>query len=163
MEPTIIIGIILLGLLAGYLSGLVGIGGGIVMVPVLVLLFGFTQHKAQGTTLALLNDSCGNFRRDELLQNWECGHQNRAGSLLRICSRKLSRQQNRDHTFAGNFTKSLCDPDGGGCCENVFSKVVIRFRFRTSFDVPPFNRFHINCFLASVGIEVTEFLPDFSA
>ena len=54
MDATLIIGLILLGLLAGYLSGLVGIGGGIVMVPVLVLLFGFTQHKAQGTTLALL-------------------------------------------------------------------------------------------------------------
>ncbi|MBU4538956.1 MAG: sulfite exporter TauE/SafE family protein [Bacteroidetes bacterium] len=54
MEVTIIIGLIFLGLLAGYLSGLVGIGGGIIMVPVLVLLFGFTQHKAQGTTLALL-------------------------------------------------------------------------------------------------------------
>lgn len=54
MDITLIIGLIILGLIAGYLSGLVGIGGGIVMVPVLVLLFGFTQHKAQGTTLALL-------------------------------------------------------------------------------------------------------------
>ena len=44
MDATLIIGLMLLGLLAGYLSGLVGIGGGIVMVPVLVLLFGFTQH-----------------------------------------------------------------------------------------------------------------------
>jgi uncharacterized membrane protein YfcA len=54
MDATIIIGLIILGLVAGYLSGLVGIGGGIVMVPVLVLMFGFTQHRAQGTTLALL-------------------------------------------------------------------------------------------------------------
>lgn len=54
MDVTIIIGLMILGLFAGYLSGLVGIGGGIVMVPVLVLLFGFTQHRAQGTTLALL-------------------------------------------------------------------------------------------------------------
>lgn len=54
MDATIIIGLITLGLVAGYLSGLVGIGGGIVMVPVLVLMFGFTQHRAQGTTLALL-------------------------------------------------------------------------------------------------------------
>ena len=54
MDVTIIVCLMLLGLLAGYLSGLVGIGGGIVMVPVLVLLFGFTQHRAQGTTLALL-------------------------------------------------------------------------------------------------------------
>ena len=54
MDATVIIGLMILGLFAGYLSGMVGIGGGIVMVPVLVLLFGFTQHRAQGTTLALL-------------------------------------------------------------------------------------------------------------
>ena len=45
---------ILLGLVAGVLSGLIGIGGGIIIVPALVLLFGMTQHNAQGTTLALL-------------------------------------------------------------------------------------------------------------
>jgi uncharacterized protein len=45
---------ILLGLAAGVLSGLVGIGGGIIIVPTLVFLFGMTQHEAQGTTLALL-------------------------------------------------------------------------------------------------------------
>src|SRR5690606_15353324 len=60
-NTTLVIGLILLGLLAGYLSGLVGIGGGIVMVPVLVILFGFTQHKAQGTTLALLMIPVGFF------------------------------------------------------------------------------------------------------
>lgn len=45
---------ILLGLIAGGVSGLVGIGGGVIIVPALVLLFGFTQKTAQGTTLALL-------------------------------------------------------------------------------------------------------------
>ena len=45
---------LLLGLMAGTLSGLVGIGGGIVIVPVLVYVFGFTQKTAQGTTLALM-------------------------------------------------------------------------------------------------------------
>lgn len=45
---------ILLGLTAGVLSGLVGIGGGILIVPSLVLLFGMTQHQAQGTSLAVL-------------------------------------------------------------------------------------------------------------
>jgi len=43
-----------LGLVAGVLSGLVGIGGGIVVVPALVLLFGFSQHQAQGTALAMM-------------------------------------------------------------------------------------------------------------
>ncbi|MBX7168825.1 MAG: sulfite exporter TauE/SafE family protein [Pirellulales bacterium] len=43
-----------IGLAAGTLSGLVGIGGGIVMVPALVLLLGLSQHEAQGTTLAMM-------------------------------------------------------------------------------------------------------------
>jgi hypothetical protein len=45
---------ILLGLAAGMLSGLIGVGGGVIIVPALVFLFGFSQHQAQGTTLALL-------------------------------------------------------------------------------------------------------------
>ncbi len=46
--------LLLLGLAAGVLSGLIGIGGGIIIVPALVLLFGFSQKMAQGTTLATL-------------------------------------------------------------------------------------------------------------
>ncbi len=42
------------GLAAGILSGFVGIGGGIVMVPALVLLLGYGQQQAQGTSLAVL-------------------------------------------------------------------------------------------------------------
>ncbi|MBL0047974.1 MAG: sulfite exporter TauE/SafE family protein [Bacteroidetes bacterium] len=42
-----------IGLAAGMLSGLVGVGGGIIIVPVLVFFLGYTQHHAQGTTLFL--------------------------------------------------------------------------------------------------------------
>lgn len=45
---------IVLGLVAGVLSGLIGIGGGVIIVPALVFLFGFTQQTAQGTTIALM-------------------------------------------------------------------------------------------------------------
>lgn len=45
---------VVLGLAAGILSGLLGIGGGILIVPALVLVFGLSQHLAQGTTLALM-------------------------------------------------------------------------------------------------------------
>jgi len=45
---------IILGLAAGALSGLLGIGGGVIIVPALVFFFGFSQHLAQGTTSALL-------------------------------------------------------------------------------------------------------------
>jgi uncharacterized protein len=51
---TVLIGLLLLGVVAGALSGLIGIGGGVVIVPALVFLFHFTQKQAQGTTLALL-------------------------------------------------------------------------------------------------------------
>lgn len=49
-----IIPYLILGMVAGSLSGLVGIGGGVLIVPALVFLFGMSQHQAQGTTLAIL-------------------------------------------------------------------------------------------------------------
>ena len=45
---------LLVGFAAGVLSGLIGIGGGVVIVPALVFLFGLSQHTAQGTSLAML-------------------------------------------------------------------------------------------------------------
>jgi uncharacterized protein len=46
--------LIVIGLAAGILSGLVGVGGGIIIVPSLVFFLGFTQLQAQGTSLGLL-------------------------------------------------------------------------------------------------------------
>lgn len=48
------IALIALGIAAGLLSGLIGIGGGVIIIPALVFLFGLSQQQAQGTTLALL-------------------------------------------------------------------------------------------------------------
>jgi len=45
---------IILGLTAGICGGMFGIGGGTILIPALVYLFGLTQHQAQGTTLALM-------------------------------------------------------------------------------------------------------------
>src|SRR5512134_3277172 len=45
---------VLLGVIAGIFSGLIGIGGGVIIVPALVFVFGLSQHQAQGTTLALM-------------------------------------------------------------------------------------------------------------
>jgi uncharacterized membrane protein YfcA len=53
-DMTSVLLYLLLGLVAGIASGLIGIGGGTIIVPALVFLFGLSQHKAQGTTLALL-------------------------------------------------------------------------------------------------------------
>ena len=46
---------ILLGLAAGAVSGLMGMGGNVILVPALVYLLGFSQHRAQGTTAALMS------------------------------------------------------------------------------------------------------------
>ena len=46
--------LIIVGLAAGVLSGMVGVGGGIIVVPALVIFLGFSQHQAQGTSLGLL-------------------------------------------------------------------------------------------------------------
>lgn len=45
-------GIVLSGLVAGFMSGLLGVGGGVVMVPLLVFIASFTQHGAHATSLA---------------------------------------------------------------------------------------------------------------
>jgi uncharacterized protein len=54
MATQLIITALLIGLAAGILSGLVGVGGGIIMVPALVFFMHYTQHQAQGTSLAVL-------------------------------------------------------------------------------------------------------------
>ncbi len=54
MTTQLVITAILIGLAAGMLSGLVGVGGGIIMVPALVFFLNYTQHQAQGTSLAVL-------------------------------------------------------------------------------------------------------------
>ncbi len=51
--------LVTIGLFAGILSGFVGIGGGIVLVPALVFFLGLTQHQAAGTSLALLMTPVG--------------------------------------------------------------------------------------------------------
>ena len=55
MTMYFISGVFVLGIVAGILSGLFGIGGGVIIVPVLVMLFGLSQQTAQGTTLAMLS------------------------------------------------------------------------------------------------------------
>ncbi|HOK37777.1 MAG: sulfite exporter TauE/SafE family protein [Bacteroidales bacterium] len=49
-----IILLILIGLAAGMLGGLFGVGGGIIVIPALIYLLGMTQHQAQGTSVAFM-------------------------------------------------------------------------------------------------------------
>lgn len=68
MSLELILALAAIGVVAGAMAGLLGVGGGVVLVPALVLFLGFDQHVAQGTSLvvivpAALAGSTVNFRR----------------------------------------------------------------------------------------------------
>ncbi len=65
------IGAIGIGVAAGILAGLVGVGGGILVVPACVYLFHMDQHTAQGTSLAVLLPPTGLFA---FLRYYHAGH-----------------------------------------------------------------------------------------
>ena len=54
MNFSFLVFLVIIGLLAGLFSGLLGVGGGLVMIPLMVVLLGYSQHEAQGTSLAVL-------------------------------------------------------------------------------------------------------------
>lgn len=54
MTFSVVIILILVGLLAGIFSGMIGIGGAIIIIPALVFILGMDQYSAQGTSLAVM-------------------------------------------------------------------------------------------------------------
>ncbi len=70
---------LLLGIVTGLLGGLLGIGGATVVVPALVLIFGFTQHQAQGTILAAMIPPIGLLAA---LRYYQAGNVNLAAALF---------------------------------------------------------------------------------
>jgi uncharacterized membrane protein YfcA len=68
LSVLIVVGLVVLGLITGVLSGLLGVGGGIIVVPALMLLFGTSDLIARGTSLLMmiptaLSGTFGNVRR----------------------------------------------------------------------------------------------------
>jgi hypothetical protein len=54
MDTQTVLILVVIGIFAGILSGFVGVGGGVVIVPALVYILGLTQYQAQGTSLFVL-------------------------------------------------------------------------------------------------------------
>lgn len=71
MDTQVILILLLIGLAAGMLGGLVGIGGGIVIVPALIFLMGYSPKMAQGTSLGILLLPVGIFA---VWQFWKQGY-----------------------------------------------------------------------------------------
>jgi uncharacterized membrane protein YfcA len=59
MELNNIILLVITGIVAGIIAGGFGVGGGIILIPALVFIFGMTQHQAQGTALAVFSVPIG--------------------------------------------------------------------------------------------------------
>jgi uncharacterized protein len=68
---TRLLGGLALGIGAGILAGMIGIGGGLVIVPALVYFFKMDQHSAQGTSLAILLPPSGLFA---FIEYYKAGH-----------------------------------------------------------------------------------------
>lgn len=79
MDTNTILVLLLVGMIAGILSGLVGVGGGIIIVPALVYFLGYNQHLAQGTSLAVLLLPAGFFA---VLNYYKGGYVNIPSTLL---------------------------------------------------------------------------------
>jgi uncharacterized membrane protein YfcA len=54
MDAVTLLVLVVIGIIAGVFSGMVGLGGGIVIIPALIYFLGLSQHEAQGTSLALM-------------------------------------------------------------------------------------------------------------
>ncbi|HVN67135.1 MAG TPA: sulfite exporter TauE/SafE family protein [Candidatus Sulfotelmatobacter sp.] len=73
------LGLFLIGILAGGLSGFLGIGGATIMIPALILIFNTSQHMAQGTSIAALVLPVGIFAA---VKYWQNGNVNITFALL---------------------------------------------------------------------------------
>lgn len=81
-EPSLY-SLILIGFSAGILAGLFGIGGGVIIVPALVYVVGFSQLHATGTSLAILLPPVG---LAAVLEYYRHGHVNfRAAIIIAVC------------------------------------------------------------------------------
>jgi hypothetical protein len=61
MNITVLLLLVIVGLVTGVLGGMLGIGGGLILIPSLVYIFGFSQHQAIGTSLAIMLPPIGIF------------------------------------------------------------------------------------------------------
>ncbi|MFM1931102.1 MAG: hypothetical protein RL226_405 [Bacteroidota bacterium] len=73
MEASQLIILVLIGLFAGMLSGFIGIGGGVIIVPALIYFMNLTQFQAQGTSLAIMLPPVGIMA---LMNYYNAGHVN---------------------------------------------------------------------------------------
>lgn len=71
MSVSMLLIIIVIGIITGITAGMLGVGGAIIMVPALIYFLGFSQHMAQGTSLAVMLPPIGILAA---YNYWKAGH-----------------------------------------------------------------------------------------
>jgi len=71
MSVTTLVLIVVLGIITGFMAGMLGIGGGIIVIPALAFILGYTQQEAQGTSLAMMLPPVGIFA---VINYYKAGH-----------------------------------------------------------------------------------------
>jgi len=79
MNLIVLLLLVVIGIIVGGLSGMLGIGGGIFMIPAMVLMLGFNQHQAVGTSLAVMLPPIGFFAA---YNYYKAGHVNLTYALV---------------------------------------------------------------------------------
>ena len=79
MSVSTLLLLLLIGIVTGIMAGMLGIGGAIIMIPAMVFLLGFSQHMAQGTSLAVMLPPIGIIAA---YNYWKAGHVNLTFALI---------------------------------------------------------------------------------
>lgn len=79
MSATTLLILLAIGVVTGIMAGMLGIGGAIIMVPALVFIMGFSQHMAQGTSLAVMLPPIGIIAA---INYWKAGQVNIKFALI---------------------------------------------------------------------------------
>lgn len=79
ITSSVLLTLVLIGVIAGILSGIFGIGGGVIIVPALIYILGFSQHRATGTSLAVLLPPIG---LAAVLEYYRHGHVDLKAALI---------------------------------------------------------------------------------
>lgn len=108
----LILGALLAGLGVGVFSGLIGVGGGVIAVPILVYAFGMEQKMAQGTSLMMLLGPTGIFA---IMEYYRAGNVNLKVGLLMAVGVLIGAY------FGGHYAQTMSNV----VLRRVFSSVLV--------------------------------------
>jgi len=112
--------LILIGLSAGVLGGMYGLGGGIIIIPALIFLLGMSQHSAQGTSVAIMLPPIGIMAA---YNYWKAGEINITYALIIAAA----------FVVGGYFGSKFALHISGVLSRKIFAVILLLFAFKMFF------------------------------